>query len=234
MTFFIGLAIVAGLGLLYYAYMIGGGTALLRMLRWVLGGLAAAGAALLIFGGRIGIGSILAVLAYSILVHGRVGRWSLKPAALSGENVSEVRSTYFRMALDHDSGRVAGKVTAGPYRGWDMDDLGEDETREILGVIQDDPDSLSLFETYLDANRAGWREYFEEKYGDAGAEDAQDANIATEKQALDILGLKSGASEPEIRAAHRRLIKAVHPDQGGSAELAARINQAKDLLLKKS
>jgi hypothetical protein len=46
-----------------------------------------------------------------------------------------------------------------------------------------------------------------------------------------LLGLSEGASLEDIRAAHRRLIARVHPDAGGSAELAERVNAARDALL---
>ena len=50
-------------------------------------------------------------------------------------------------------------------------------------------------------------------------------------EAYQVLGLRPDASREEIRAAHRRLIQRVHPDHGGSSYLAARINQARDVLL---
>lgn len=56
---------------------------------------------------------------------------------------------------------------------------------------------------------------------------------ADQLAALTVLGLDARASDADIRAAHRRLLLAVHPDHGGSAELAQRVNAARDTLLKR-
>lgn len=53
-------------------------------------------------------------------------------------------------------------------------------------------------------------------------------------EALEVLGLEPGADESEIRAAHKRLLRLVHPDRGGSAYLARRVYQARDILLERS
>lgn len=55
----------------------------------------------------------------------------------------------------------------------------------------------------------------------------------TEEEAYRVLGLEAGASEDDVKAAYRRLMGQAHPDHGGSDYLAAKINQAKDVLLKR-
>src|ERR1700749_552219 len=50
-------------------------------------------------------------------------------------------------------------------------------------------------------------------------------------EALRVLGLQEGASDDDIRAAHRKLILQTHPDKGGSDYLPSKINEAKDVLL---
>jgi hypothetical protein len=201
---------------------------LVRWLRWGVGGAIALLTGFLLLRGQVGIASVTGYVAYSILRFGRIGPLVFD-AGISEANESKVTSKYFAMTLDHDSGAVAGRVTSGAFAGTDLIELGEAETRQLLAEVATDPDSLALLETWLDRNRAGWREYFAEQ---AGPE--QPASPGDEdEQAYEILGLQPGATAGEIHAAHRRLMKGVHPDQGGSTYLAAKINEAKDRLLKK-
>ncbi|RDE04555.1 DnaJ domain-containing protein [Sphingomonas aracearum] len=58
------------------------------------------------------------------------------------------------------------------------------------------------------------------------------AKSISEAEACDILGVSPTADAADVRAAHRRLVSAVHPDRGGSAGLTRRINAARDVLLR--
>ena len=68
--------------------------------------------------------------------------------------------------------------------------------------------------------------------GTAGeARPRKPASGMSRAEAYAVLGLQPGASEMEIRAAYRRLMATAHPDKGGSDWIAARLNQARDVLL---
>jgi DnaJ homolog subfamily C member 19 len=57
------------------------------------------------------------------------------------------------------------------------------------------------------------------------------AAVMPVEDARKLLGVGPEASLAEIREAHRRLIARVHPDAGGSQELANRVNVARDTLV---
>jgi hypothetical protein len=60
---------------------------------------------------------------------------------------------------------------------------------------------------------------------------AHEPLLMSEAEALEVLGLGDGASEPEINESHRRLMQLINPDRGGSRYFAVKVNQAKEVLL---
>ena len=144
--------------------------------------------------------------------------------------VSRVRSNYIEMELDHDSGAMRGLILAGRYRGTALDGL---DVPALLGLLPEiDPDSRSLLMAYLDRRQPGWREDVQGDYA-AGQGGAPRSGKMTDEEAYQILGVARGASAEEISRAHRSLMKKLHPDQGGSTYLAARVNEAKEILLRR-
>ena len=146
-----------------------------------------------------------------------------------GGQASTVQSRYIRMTLDHDSGEINGEVLEGTFAGRTLDRMDLRELLQLLRECRDDEDSVAMLQAYLDRVHADtWREQ-------AGAEEQRQADTQsdamTREEAFKVLGLSTDADEAEIIEAHRRLIQKLHPDRGGSAYLAARINLAKDTLL---
>ena len=216
---------------------------LVRILRLGLGWGAIAVGGVMMLTGRMAIGSMLGIAGAGILSRGRLGPIDFGAGMTRPNNVSRGSSRYLEMELDHDSGTVSGSVREGPFARADLADLDADQSWAFYNELAADPDSLALYESWLNANRDGWQDYFAEHYGFDGAASGERENreapggasgAASDpvREAYDILGLAPGASAEDIRAAHRSLMKKLHPDTGGSAFLAARINAAKDLLLK--
>lgn len=172
----------------------------------------------------------LGLFALSLLGYGSMPGLGSGSGSRSKGQSSSVRTDYLNLTLDHDSGAIGGQVLKGRFAGLNLDQLSEEDLAILLSEVADDPDSLVLVEAYLDRRTPGWREHVNE---DAGARQggAASAGVVGEEEAYEVLGLQPGASEEEIRAAHRRLMKALHPDRGGSSFLAAKINAAKDRLL---
>jgi DnaJ-domain-containing protein 1 len=140
-----------------------------------------------------------------------------------------VRSQFLDMTLDHDSGELSGQIVAGPHAGHS---LGEFDLSQLTAMVPGfDAESVSLLESYLDRRFPAWRQ---DAQGNATAGQSRPASSGkmTNEEAYQILGLQPGAGRAEIGRAHRALMKKLHPDQGGSTYLAARVNEAKDTLLR--
>jgi hypothetical protein len=143
--------------------------------------------------------------------------------------VSRVRSNFLAVELDHDSGTMTGEIIAGRLAGTRLDQLELSALVSLLGEF--DTESRDLLAAYLDRRHPRWRE---DAQGDAAAgSGAARSGKMTKEEAYQILGLEAGASAEEISRAHRGLMKKLHPDQGGSTYLAARVNEAKEVLLRR-
>jgi hypothetical protein len=140
-----------------------------------------------------------------------------------------VRSAAIEMELDHDTGAMRGRILAGKYEGVTLEAL---DVPTLAALAQEiDEESRALLVAYLDRRSPGWRE--DTDADPAAGESTPRSSKMTEQEAYQILGVEAGASAQEIGRAHRLLMKKLHPDQGGSTYLAARVNEAKDLLLRR-
>jgi hypothetical protein len=226
-----GIAAVAALWWLASLFQKSSPTALAQMMRVAGGVLSIALAGFLALRGRIDMAFMAGSLGAWLLGYNRLPTMMQRSKA-SPAQTSRVRSASIEMELDHETGQMRGEVLAGPHAGHKLDDLPPVELialwRHCTGQ---DPDGARLLEAYLDRRLTGWREDAE-PHPDAGRAGAAPASgPMTEQEAHEILGLAPGADADAIRAAHRSLMKRVHPDQGGSTYLAARVNQAKEVLL---
>ena len=147
----------------------------------------------------------------------------------SSGQASRVRSRFFEMTLDHDTGALAGTIVSGPNAGRSLEDF---DLPALLAMFSElDAESGPLLESYLDRRFPAWRQHAQ---GDTAGRQrgAASGSKMTDEEAYQILGLKPGAGRDDIGRAHRALMKKLHPDQGGSTYLAARVNEAKEVLLR--
>jgi DnaJ domain len=191
-------------------------------------------------GGLIALSGFLALRGLSTyavplfaLGLGMIGQSSVFPNGFPWNKKSEgqksrVSTGILAMELDHDSGKMTGTVISGPLKGTNLEAMSSTDLRSLYDYCAQASDqSISLLEAWLDRNKPEWRETW------TGTDKAKQAGtgVMSRDEALSVLGLKPGATSEDIKNAHRRLMKDFHPDRGGSDYLAAKINQAKDILL---
>lgn len=143
---------------------------------------------------------------------------------------SEVETRYLRMTLNHDTGEMDGDILEGKHQGKRLSDLGFSDLLNLLQECRrEDAQSAAVLEAFLDRNFADeWRDSETER----GRSGVQDDGKMSQEEAREILGVGADATREQIIEAHRHLMQKLHPDRGGSTYLAAKINEAKRMLLK--
>jgi hypothetical protein len=214
--------------------------ALARTMKRGSGYLALLAAGFLLLRGRIDFALVLAALGFWLIGISRrlsstfLRRGSAARARAAG--VSRVRSAMIEMELDQATGQMYGTILAGPDEGKSLEQMIRPQCEALYRLcLRDDPEGARLLEVYLDRRFPGWRTA-RDKEDDAGACYAGGAarqGAMSEDEAYEVLGLHKGASRDEVMRSHRSLIKKLHPDHGGSTDLAARVNEAKDVLMRR-
>jgi hypothetical protein len=199
-------------------------------------------AGLLAVTGRFGLAVPLAIVGATLLGRnfpfarsfpGGFGPFAGHANKSAGQR-SKVSTAFVEMSLDHDSGQMDGTITKGQHAGETLSAL---DVETLIGLAvqyrRSDAQSAQLLEAYLDRREPDWRQGPQAEAAGAGGSGFRDdaSGIMGVEEAYEVLGLKPGAGEDEVRRSHRTLMKKLHPDQGGSTYLAAKINQAKDVLL---
>lgn len=201
---------------------------LAHQLRVVTGIAALGGAGILVVRGTANYALPLAALGLWLLSGGSLGPIGGASRKSRGQT-SRVVTDFLDMELDHDSGDMHGKVLKGMFAGRTLASL---KPVELALLWQDcrlaDPASAQLVEAYLDRVHPTWRE--DVARGEAKMAGGPDGRMSI-AEAREILGVGPDADEEQIRRAHRELILKLHPDRGGSTYLAAKVNEAKDVLL---
>jgi DnaJ domain len=207
---------------------------LARVLRPAGGILAVTAAAFLFFRGHLEVAIPLGLFGLGLLGWGPFASSSLfQRTQKTPGQTSRVRAPFIEMELDHDTGAMRGRILAGRHQGAALDQLDLAALLGLVAGIDDeiDDESRALIEAYLDRREPGWREHAQG--GASSGHRAARSGKMTEEEAYQILGVPAGASAAEIGRAHRALMKKLHPDQGGSTYLAAQINEAKEVLLRR-
>jgi hypothetical protein len=206
-------------------------------LKWIGIGVGGAVALFLLLTGRGGQALMLAVvlgpLAMRFWNQAKAARTFSRGGRPGEGSASEVSTAWLRMRLDHDTGTMSGTVLAGEFKGRELAELALPDLISLwLALRAEDTESVPLLEAWMD-RRFGeaWRDAAAEAAGEEEEAPRAAGGPLTRADALAILGLREGATREEIREAHRRLMRAAHPDRGGSDWLAARINEARDVLL---
>lgn len=229
MSYLVGGALLLLMGLLaMQAYAKAKPATLAKSVRWIAAGGLGLLALFLLIRGLTGPAMMVAGGALLPLIRNwhRLGGFA-RAMGGGGGQASQVRTAWLDMNLDHDSGTLDGTVLKGGHAGRRLGELTQPELLTLYeDLLAEDGEGARLLEAYLERVHPGWR-----GEGGGGQDTPAGSATMTEDEAWDVLGLQPGASRADILAAYKALMLKLHPDRGGSDYLAARVNQARAILL---
>lgn len=178
------------------------------------------------FGGALVLAQRLLPLAIKFLpALNLLGKKSFIPTG-----IPTVKTKYLRIEVDYLTGEINGKVISGPHEGSMVKQLAPTQVQELLNYYRgEDMESFNLLNSYLSYRQNGQAQPGQSQYQQSSGSAAANTDISM-SEAQQILGVTGEATREEIITAHKKLIQKLHPDRGGNDYLAAKINQAKDLL----
>lgn len=228
----LGVCLLAGLALLSRWFVNAEPKNLVKGLRYGAIALAVLLIVILAIAGRLGSALGMMVVLIPVIMRWRALANRFKAAAGPQPGQSSDLSTgWLKVTLDHDTGAMDGTIRRGRFEGRTLGSLSLDEVRALyVECSHQDPESASVVEAYLQRT---YGQDWHSSGGDQQQSPPSSGGSMTREEAYEILGLEPDADETAIREAYHRLMKKVHPDQGGSDYFAAKVNQAKDLLLER-
>lgn len=179
-----------------------------------------------------GIVRVIPVLIrYAPLLHKIWFSWKQQQYTSQGDRTTRsiVETRFLKIQINAAGQPISGEVISGTFAGRQIDSMNSNELQQLFKECSTDNQSL-VFLQQLIQQASGSRQY-SGRYSGSHNQTGKPGKMSTQ-QACNVLGIKLNASRKEIITAHRRLIQKAHPDHGGSAELAAQINAARDALLK--
>lgn len=176
------------------------------------------------------IGGILPFLGKAVVLLRWLPFLSRARRAYSSSSI-RLQTAWLDVTIDRSTGAMDGTVRQGEFQGRPLSQLDLSQLEKLLQACRADLQSTALLRTYMQRTHASWQAGG--STGGTDADDFEDAAMSIET-AAQILGVPPRAPESEIRTAHRTLAQKLHPDRGGNDYLARKINQARDILLKKS
>lgn len=147
---------------------------------------------------------------------------------------STVNTAYLALHLNHDSGELSGEVLQGLYAGKQLADLDQQQLQELLEFYHtQDGESAQLLQAYI-SKRFGQQSNQQSNSQQDHQQRSRSSHSGdiSHEEALAILGLSEPYTKDDVIKAHRKLMQKLHPDRGGNDYLAAKVNRAKDVLLK--